>query len=115
MKTSLTDWLVTALAYIVICTVLSIINNEEDKIPGAEQLEQPEKQAAPASRAAARLHASVTASATTSVATSMTASANASMNTQLAKKIPEQGTARSELSQLAQEAERMTGFGARVQ
>lgn len=103
MKTSLTDWLVTALAYIVICAVLSIINNEEDKIPGAEQLEQPEKQAAPASRAAARLHASVTASA------------NASINTQLAKKIPEQGTARSELSQLAQEAERMTGFGARVQ
>lgn len=107
MKTSLTDWLVTALAYIVICAVLSIINNEEDKIPGAEQLEQPEKQAAPASRAAATLHASV--------ATSMTASANASMNTQLDKKIPEQGTARSELSQLAQEAERMTGFGARVQ
>ncbi|BBB68463.1 hypothetical protein UNDYM_4210 [Undibacterium sp. YM2] len=103
MKTSLTDWLVTALAYIVICAVLSIINNEEDKIPGAEQLEQPEKQVAPASRAAARLHASVTASA------------NASINTQLAKKIPEQGTARSELSQLAQEAERMTGFGARVQ
>ncbi|MFZ6681850.1 hypothetical protein [Undibacterium sp. Tian12W] len=111
MKTSLTDWLVTALAYIVICTVLSIINNEEDKIPGAEQLEQPEKQAAPASRAAARLHASVATSAATPVA----ASANASMNTQLAKKIPEQGTGRSELSQLAQEAERMTGFGARVQ
>ncbi|MFZ6732046.1 hypothetical protein ACO0LG_09015 [Undibacterium sp. Ji42W] len=107
MKTSLTDWLVTALAYIVICAVLSIINNEEDKIPGAEQLEQPEKQAAPASRAAARLHASVTASANASI--------NTSMNTQPAKKIPEQGTARSELSQLAQEAERMTGFGARVQ
>ncbi|BBB62538.1 hypothetical protein UNDKW_4265 [Undibacterium sp. KW1] len=107
MKTSLTDWLVTALAYIVICTVLSIINNEEDKIPGAEQLEQPEKQAAPASRAAARLHASVAAS--------VTASASTSINTQLAKKMPEQGTARSELSQLAQEAERMTGFGARVQ
>jgi hypothetical protein len=111
MKTSLTDWLVTALAYIVICAVLSIINNEEDKIPGAEQLEQPEKQAAPASRAAATLHASVA----TSAATPVTASANASINTQLAKKIPEQGTARSELSQLAQEAERMTGFGARVQ
>ncbi len=87
MKTSLTDWLVTALAYIVICAVLSIINNEEDKVPGAEQLEQPERQTAPASRAAATLHASVSA----------------------------QNTERQALRQLAQEAERMTGFGASVQ
>ena len=96
MKTSLTDWLVTALAYIVICAVLSIINNEEDKVPGADQ---PEQQAAPASQAAATLHASV----------------SASVNAQLTTKIKEQHNERSALHQLAQEAERMTGFGASVQ
>lgn len=92
MKTSLTDWLVTALAYIVICAVLSIINNDEDKVPGADQ---PEQQAAPASQAAATLHASVSA--------------------QLNRKITEQHTERAALNKLAQEAERMTGFGASVQ
>ena len=94
MKTSLTDWLVTALAYIVICAVLSIINNEEDKVPGANQ-PQLEPQAASASQAAASLHASVSA--------------------QLAAKSSVQHAERNHLRQLAQEAERMTGFGASVQ
>ncbi|MES2041583.1 MAG: hypothetical protein V4495_27515 [Pseudomonadota bacterium] len=100
MKTSLTDWLITALAYIVICAVLSIINNEEDKVPGADQ---PEQRAAPASQAAATLHASVSASV------------HASMSAQLATKITEQHTERAALHKLTQEAERMTGFGASVQ
>lgn len=105
MKTSLTDWLVTALAYIVICAVLSIINNEEDKQPGTEQ---PEQQAAPASKAAATLHASVSAS--------VSASVNAQLTTKItAQQMSKPRAERSDLRQLAQEAERMTGFGASVQ
>ncbi|MFZ6746986.1 hypothetical protein ACO0LC_27475 [Undibacterium sp. JH2W] len=91
MKTSLTDWLITALAYIVICAVLSIINHEEDNLPGADQ---PERQAAPASQAAATLHASVSA--------------------QLSQKMAP-STERAALNKLAQEAERMTGFAASEQ
>lgn len=95
MKTSLTDWLVTALAYIVICAVLSIINNEEDKIPLAEQPEHTEQQATSASKAAATLHASV--------------------SVQLTQKMNKATAERSALRQLTQEAERMTGIAASVQ
>jgi|GEM_PF-1692808 len=98
MKTSLTDWLVTALAYIVICAVLSIINNEEDKVPLAnqpEQPDQPEQQATSASKSAATLHASV--------------------SVQLTQKMNKATVERSALRQLTQEAERMTGIAASVQ
>lgn len=91
MKTSLTDWLITALAYIVICAVLSMMSNEEDH-PG--NADQPEQQAAPASQAAT-LHASVSA--------------------QLAQTSNRPQAENKALRQLAQEAERMTGFGASVQ
>ena len=111
MKTSITDWLITALAYIIICALLSVISHEEDSQArqpaqrhGGQQHAYATEPHYPASGAAA----SATATAHASI------HASADVSSEADEQAREQQLQQAQMKKLAQEAGEMTGMQAKL-